>query len=50
MECLARINAPLTKGIKTVAFSNDGKLLAATALDDDHNVAIFDWSTKPKTG
>lgn len=36
MECLAMFTTPLTKGIKTVAFSNDGKYLVASAMDDDH--------------
>jgi len=43
MECVARFNAPLKKGIKTVAFSHDGKLLAASALDDEHQVAVWKW-------
>jgi len=50
MECLARITGTLTKGIKTIAFSNDGKLLAATAMDDEHNVAVYEWAAKPKQG
>ena len=44
------IIAPLTKGIKTICFSNDGKYLAASAMDDEHFIAIFDWQAKPKVG
>ena len=32
----------LTKGITNVCFSNDGTLIAATAMDDDHHVAVYD--------
>jgi WD40 repeat protein len=42
MECVARIQGTLLKGIKNVAFSPDGKLLAASAMDDDHTIAIYD--------
>jgi hypothetical protein len=31
----------LDKGIAHLAFSNDGKLLAATAMNDDHDIAIY---------
>lgn len=44
------ISAPLTKGIKTIAFSPDGKYLAASAMDDYHEIAVFDWQAKPKVG
>lgn len=33
-----------------VAFSQDGKYLAASAMDDDHSVAIYDWKAPLKTG
>lgn len=42
--CLARMNGPLQKGINHLAFSKDGKYLVATAANDDHDVAIFEWS------
>jgi microtubule-associated protein-like 6 len=42
--CLARMNGPLQKGINTLSFSRDGKYLVATAANDDHDVAVFDWS------
>ena len=40
---LAHIREPLTKGINHLAFSKDGKYLVATAADDVHHVAVFDW-------
>jgi WD40 repeat protein/Ca2+-binding EF-hand superfamily protein len=43
MECKVRMNGPLQKGINHLAFSKDGRYLIATAADDDHNVAIYDW-------
>ena len=42
-EAKVRIKHPLQKGINHLCFSNDGKLLAASAADDDHNIAIFEW-------
>ena len=42
-EALVHIREPLTKGINHLAFSKDGKYLVATAADDAHNVAVFDW-------
>ena len=32
----------LEKGISNVCFSNDGTMVAAAALDDDHSIAIYD--------
>jgi WD40 repeat protein len=43
MDCILRIHGPLLKGIKNLAFSPDGKFLAASAMDDDHTIAIYDW-------
>lgn len=48
MECKAMFVTPLKKGIKQVAFSKDGRYLVASAMDDEHQVAIFDWAAKPK--
>lgn len=48
MECVARINTPLVKGIKTLAFSHNGKFLAASDMSDDHNVAVWDWQKDTK--
>lgn len=50
MECVARIQGVLLKGIKNLAFSPNGKYLAGSAFDDDHTIAIYDWQSKPKTG
>lgn len=33
-----------------VAFSNDGKYLAASAMDDEHNIAVYEWAVQPKAG
>ena len=30
-------------GINHLYFSQDGKFLCATALDDEHNIAVFEW-------
>jgi microtubule-associated protein-like 6 len=53
MEATARFVAPLKKGIAHLAFSPSGKFLAASAMDEDHNVAIFEWqksASKKKGG
>ena len=42
-QALVHIREPLQKGINHLAFSRDGKYLVATAADDDHNIAVFDW-------
>ena len=42
-EAKVRIKQPLQKGINHLCFSNNGKLLAATAADDEHHIAIFEW-------
>jgi len=43
MECLARISGLLTKAIAHLCFSSDGNYLAASAADDYHCIAIYDW-------
>jgi microtubule-associated protein-like 6 len=48
MECKFRTTGPLTKGIKTLAFSNKGDYLAASAMDDDHMVAVWKWNSPIK--
>lgn len=48
MECLVRINGPLLKGINHLCFSKCGKYLAASAADDEHNIAIFEWAKGAK--
>lgn len=42
--------APMLKGIKHVAFSPNGKYLACSDMQDDHNLYIFDVKTKLKPG
>ena len=42
-EAKVRIRQPLQKGINHLCFSNNGKFLAATAADDDHHIAVFEW-------
>jgi len=34
----------VTKGVIAIGFSTDGKLLAATCMDDNHNVALFNYN------
>lgn len=43
---IAHFNAPLEKGIASVAFSPSGTKLAAVAMDDDHSVAVYDIASK----
>lgn len=43
MENKMLVTAPLTKGIKCIAFSRDNKYLVASALDTDHTIAVWDW-------
>lgn len=52
VEPIMTFNSPLTKGIQQLAFSPSGKFLAATGMDDAHNISIFDWepSGKKKVG
>ena len=47
MECKVLITAPLTKGVKHMAFSPDGNFLFAAAMDDDQMVAVFEWARPP---
>lgn len=46
MEAICTFNSPLKKGIAHLAFSPSGKFLAATAMDTEHNIAIYDWQKK----
>lgn len=41
METLAGIVGDLEKGISKVCFSEDGVYLAAIAVNDDHDLAIY---------
>lgn len=47
LEEITTFVAPLTQGIKNLTFSQDGRLLAASAQDDEHMIAIYDWQAKP---
>lgn len=42
---IAKFNAPLEKGIGALAFSPSGNLLVAIAMDDDHNIALYNLQT-----
>lgn len=46
MQCLARISGVLRGGVANLAFSGDGKYLAASGADTQHTVAIYDWNAK----
>jgi hypothetical protein len=56
MECVARIDGPLTNGIRNLAFSNDDSndagFIAASGMDDDHSIAVYKWvkPTQSPTG
>ncbi|TNV87854.1 hypothetical protein FGO68_gene13813 [Halteria grandinella] len=50
MDLIATASGTLTKGIKQLAFSPDGNFLAATAFDDDHCIAIYQWAQQLKPG
>jgi microtubule-associated protein-like 6 len=42
---LSRLNCGVVNGVSAVAFSPNGKLVAAACQDYDHTVKIFNWST-----
>ena len=44
METLSTIVGVLQKGIAHVAFSRNGQFLAGTAMNDDHDIAVYDVS------
>lgn len=46
MQQIHLIVDPLIKGIRQVAFSKCGKYLAASDIDEDHHVAIYDLTKK----
>ena len=33
-----------------MAFSQDGKYIAASAMDDDHSIAVYEWNAPLKPG
>ena len=44
MEVVQRWKSPLKKGISSLAFSPNAKMLACAAIDDDHYVAVLNVS------
>jgi WD40 repeat protein len=50
MELKARMQGTLMNGIKNLAFSPNGNFLAASAFDDDHSIAIYQWNSQLKPG
>ena len=48
MESIVTFNSELKKGVMHLEFSNSGKYLAATAQDDEHCLAVYDWNSKKK--
>jgi len=50
LECLARISGVLKKGVTHLAFSGDGKYIAAIGADSYHSLAIYNWKTNTLVG
>ena len=48
MQQITSFNSPLKKGVQHLAFSESGNQLAAVAMDDEHNVAVWDWNKSDK--
>jgi microtubule-associated protein-like 6 len=44
-ETIALLKGFHSRGIGSLGFSNDGKYLASVGLDDDHQMAFWDWET-----
>ena len=44
---IMRTTTSLSHGIKHIAFSPDGRLLIASALDEKHSLVIYEWE-KPE--
>jgi WD40 repeat protein len=42
---IMRASTPLTHGIKHIAFSPDGLLLAASAMDEKHSLVVYNWES-----
>ena len=45
MQLKYTLKGKLTKGIQSMSFSPSGKSLAAVAIDDNHNVAVYSSDT-----
>ena len=50
MQEIACLHGTLTKGVQRLAFSDDGSLLAATGMDEEHTLAVYDVSSAKKGG
>lgn len=46
METVMTFNKPLQKSISNIAFSPSGRLIAATSMSDNHEIAIYDIGKK----
>lgn len=44
-DIVSRLNCGIVNGVSAVAFSPNGKLVAAACQDYDHTVKLFNWST-----
>ena len=50
MQEIHQIISPMTKGIKHVAFSKDGRKIVCSDMDTDHSIYIFDLTRKLSAG
>lgn len=39
----AKLSGNLKRAVASLAFSDDGNLIAAVGLDDEHAIAVYDW-------
>jgi len=46
MKLISTSKSPLKKGIACLAFSPDGKMICATAIDDSHLTAVYKFDPK----
>jgi WD40 repeat protein/Ca2+-binding EF-hand superfamily protein len=44
METICRINGKLEKGIASICFGKNGKIIAGVAMNDDHDIAFYNLS------
>jgi microtubule-associated protein-like 6 len=45
METVSLLKGFHSRGISSMGFSNDGKFLVSVGLDDDHDMALWEWET-----
>jgi len=50
LQPLCTFKGALTKGISSIAFSSSGDKLCAAAIDNYHEIAVFDITAKSKMG